>query len=90
MMSDNLTWNPYLWGKDKIAGLLHKLSKRVGVLGELNKLMTTPGASLKLHVVYALPVCSTVFHSLQMFGVFYHWMALIEDICHFLKKIAGN
>ena len=45
LMSNNLTWNSYLYGnklsgKDKIVGLLPKLSQRVGMLGKLNKFMT--------------------------------------------------
>ena len=45
VMSNNLTWNSHLYGnkltgKDKIIGLIPKLSQRVGMLAELNKFMT--------------------------------------------------
>ena len=45
LMSNNMTWNAYLYGnkmtsKDKIVGLLPKLSQKVGMLSKLNKFMT--------------------------------------------------
>ena len=45
MMSSNMTWSTYLHGnkltgKDKVVGLVPQLSQRVGMLAQLNKLMT--------------------------------------------------
>ena len=45
MMSNNLNWSSYLYGnklsgKNKVLGLIPKLSQRVGMLGKLSKLMT--------------------------------------------------
>ena len=41
LMSNNYSWNSFLYGdnlkgKDKVAGLVPKLSQRVGMLGKLN------------------------------------------------------
>ena len=46
LMSNNYSWNSHLYGngktgKDKVMGLIPKLSQRVGMLGKLNKYMTT-------------------------------------------------
>ena len=45
LMSNNLNWSSYLYGnklsgKNKVLGLIPKLSQRVGMLGKLSKLMT--------------------------------------------------
>ena len=53
VMSNNLTWNSYLYGnkltgKDKIIGLVPKLSQRVVMLAELNKFMTRKQFQLSL------------------------------------------
>ena len=45
LMSDSYSWNSHLYGngkkgKEKVLGLIPKLSQRVGMLGKLNKYMS--------------------------------------------------
>ena len=63
LMSNNLSWNSYLYGnkltgKDKIIGLIPKLSQRVGILGKLNKYMTREQSKL---------TCDGIFNSCLLY-----------------------
>ena len=71
LMSNNLSWNSYLYGnklqgKDKVSGLVPKLSQRVGMLSRLNNYMTRDQFKLTCEgvftscLLYCLPLFSNV------------------------------
>ena len=71
LMSNNYSWNSHLYGngkegKDKVMGLIPKLSQRVGMLGKLNRYMsreqfrTTSDGIFTSCLLYCLPLfCNT-------------------------------
>ena len=61
--SNNFSWNSHLYGnklqgKDKVTGLIPKLSQRVGMLGQLNRYMTRNQFNL---------VCDRIFTSCLLY-----------------------
>ena len=71
MMSNNLTWNTFLYGNklegnDKEQGLLKKLSQRIGMLKQLRKYMTQGQFKAACEgiftsrILYCLPLYSNV------------------------------
>jgi hypothetical protein len=71
MMSNNFSWNTHLYGnkltgKDKVVGLIPKLSQRIGMLGKLNRYMTRDQFSLTSDgiftscLLYCLPLFCNV------------------------------
>ena len=71
LMSNSLSWNKYLYGnkkqgKEKVIGLIPKLSQRVGMLSKLNRYMTreqfkqTSDGIFTSCLLYCIPLFSNV------------------------------
>ena len=89
LMSNNYSWNSHLYGngkkgKDKVMGLIPKLSQRVGMLGKLNKYMTRDQFRQTSDGIF--PSC--LLYCLPLFGDFLQWMIQSEDFRLSLNKTA--
>ena len=100
-MSNNLTWNSYLYGnkltgKDKITGLLPKLSQRVGMLGKLNKLMnrsqfsTTCDGLFPSCLLYCLPLFCNVWGLPTMDDTVRRSVAFSKEDCRKLQVLQNK
>ena len=101
MMSNNLTWNSYLYGnkltgKDKIVGLLPKMSQRVGMLGKLNKFMTrnqfktTCDGLFTSCLLYCLPLFANVWGIPSMDDTNRRFVAFTKEDCRKLQVLQNK
>ena len=100
-MSSNLTWNSHLYGnkltgKDKIQGLLPKLSQRVGMLGKLNKFMTrsqfkeTCDGIFTSSLLYCLPLFANVWGLQTMDDTSRRFVAFTKEDCRKMQVLQNT
>ena len=101
LMSNNLSWNSYLYGnkltgKDKVMGLLPKLSQRVGMLGKLNRLMTRNQFSSACDglftscLLYCLPLFANVWGLPTMDDINRRSVAFSKEDCRKLQVLQNK
>ena len=101
LMSNNMTWNAYLYGnkmtgKDKIVGLLPKLSQRVGMLSKLNKFMTRSQFRLTCEglftscLLYCLPLFTNVWGLHDMDDTDRRYVAFTKADCRKLQVLQNK
>ena len=101
LMSNNMTWNSYLYGnrlsgKDKIMGLIPKLSQRVGMLGKLNKFMTRTqfrsacAGLFTSSMLYCLPLFVNVWGLPTMDDTNRRSVAFAKEDCHKLQVLQNK
>ena len=101
MMSNNLSWNTYLYGnklsgKDKIIGLIPKLSQSVGMLGKLNRYMSRDQFKLASEgiftscLLYCLPLYCNVWGLPSMDDAARRFQAFTKDDCRKLQVLQNK
>ena len=100
-MSNNYSWNSYLYGnnlkgKDKVTGLIPQLSQRVGMLGKLNKYMTREQFKLTCDgiftscLLYCLPLFCNVWGLPTMDDSIRRFQAFTKDDCRKLQVLQNK
>ena len=101
VISNNLSWNSYLYGnklqgKDKIIGLIPKLSQRVGMLGKLRKYMTKDQFKLSCEgiftscLLYCLPLFCNTWGLPTMDDTTRRFQAFSKEDCRRLQVIQNK
>ena len=101
LMSNNYSWNSHLYGngktgKDKVMGLIPKLSQRVGMLGKLNKYMTRDQFSMTSDgiftscLLYCLPLFSNVWGLPSMDDSVRRFQTFTKEDCCKLKVLQNK
>jgi hypothetical protein len=101
LMSNNLSWNSHLYGnkltgKDRVQGLLPKLSQRVGMLGKLNKFMTRSQFSSACDglftscLLYCLPLFVNVWGLPDMDDVNRRSVSFTKEDCRKLQVLQNK
>ena len=101
MMSNNFSWNTYLYGnklsgKDKVIGLIPKLSQRVGMLGKLNRYMSRDQFKLASEgiftscLLYCLPLYCNVWGLPSMDDAVRRFQAFTKDDCRKLQVLQNK
>ena len=101
LMSNDFSWNNYLYGnklkgKDKVVGLIPKLSQRVGMLGKLNKYMTRDQFRLTCDgiftscLLYCLPLYCNVWGLPTMDDSVRRFQAFTKEDCRKLQVLQNK
>ena len=101
LMSNNYSWNSHLYGngkkgKDKVMGLIPKLSQRVGMLGKLNKYMTrdqfrqTSDGIFTSCLLYCLPLFSNVWGLPSMDDSVRRFQSFTKEDCRKLQVLQNK
>ena len=101
LMSNSLSWNKYLYGnkkqgKEKVIGLIPKLSQRVGMLSKLNRYMTreqfkqTSDGIFTSCLLYCIPLFSNVWGLPTMDDTLRRFQAFTKEDCRRLQVLQNK
>ena len=96
IMSNNLSWNAYLYGCENVVGLIPKLSQRIGMLSKLNKFMSrqqfkmTCDGMFTSTLLYCLPLYVNTWGVPSLDDTVRHSSAFTKEDCRRLQVLQNK